>query len=225
MYDYQHISENSSLYRKQVTAKVEEILEKSKELWPERWEKWLERHGDFMFRPKIDLRFNKGNFAGRCKTFSITPSIEVNLRYFNSDENIKEQIEDTVPHEMAHWIHNNIFEYATRTVNKKRVAQHPKEYKMILEALIGSTECQHTMADNRDATNLPPEMRPKHPKNPGDPIIRLRHIYDCNCGIDHYLTGHKHNAIQRGKSTYRCKKCKSPLTYSCSLRVLVGNYT
>lgn len=106
---------------------------------------------------------------------------EVRFNPILLEENGQEFVNQVVPHELAHIIVYQQF---------GRVAPHGKEWKMVMETVLGvPAETYHCFDTASVAKQFP---------------------YRCACQI-HYLSVRRHNAIQANKRSYFCKKCKSPL--------------
>lgn len=106
---------------------------------------------------------------------------EVRFNPILLEENGQDFIRQVVPHELAHILVYQQF---------GRVAPHGKEWKMMMETVLGvPAETYHCF----DTTNVAKQFN-----------------YICDCQT-HALSIRRHNAIQANKRSYLCKKCKSPL--------------
>lgn len=96
-------------------------------------------------------------------------------------------IQQVVPHELAHILVYQHF---------GRVQPHGKEWKMMMETVLGvPAETYHCFDTRSVAQSFP---------------------YACACQT-HQLSLRRHNAIQAAKRSYICKKCKSVLRLQHSL--------
>ncbi len=134
--------------------------------------------------PKIDIRFDlRGQTSGMFCRYKKQNFIRYNqaifVRYF--DENI----EQTVPHEVAHYV---VFH-----MEGSAAKPHGKEWRRV-------------MAD----FGLPAEVTSKLDVSDLKTRRLIRHRYSCGCS-DHELTSIRHNRIQAGKRQYGCPKCKQIL--------------
>lgn len=106
---------------------------------------------------------------------------EVRFNPILLQENGQAFIRQVVPHELAHILVYQRF---------GRVAPHGKEWKMMMESVLGvPAEIYHCF----DTQNVASQF-----------------AYRCDCQI-HQLSVRRHNAIQTGKRSYFCKKCKGAL--------------
>lgn len=102
------------------------------------------------------------------------------------EENGEEFVNQVVPHELAHILVYQQF---------GRVAPHGKEWKMVMETVLGvPAEIYHCF----DTANVAKQFD-----------------YACECQT-HHLSVRRHNAIQTGKLVYLCKKCKKTLVFTTS---------
>lgn len=98
-------------------------------------------------------------------------------------ENGQAFVQQVVPHELAHILVYQQF---------GRVAPHGKEWKMMMESVLGvPAEIYHHF----DTTN-----------------VAVQFPYRCGCQI-HRLSSRRHHAIQQGQRSYLCKKCRELLCF------------
>nr|WP_314741300.1 SprT family zinc-dependent metalloprotease [uncultured Haemophilus sp.] len=96
-------------------------------------------------------------------------------------ENGTEFIQQVVPHELAHLLVYQQF---------GRVQPHGKEWKMMMEQVLGvPAEIYHQFSTASVTKQFP---------------------YECDCQT-HLLSVRRHNAIQRHQRSYICRKCKQSL--------------
>ena len=101
-------------------------------------------------------------------------------------ENGEQFIRQVVPHELAHLLVFQLF---------GRVQPHGKEWKMMMEAVLGvAAETYHCF----DVAS-----------------VEKQFTYQCDCQI-HQLSIRRHNAILKGQRTYLCRQCRQSLRFVSS---------
>ncbi len=135
--------------------------------------------------PLIPISFNlRGRAAGMYRVKNNQSEIRYNSELFA--KYFTDNIENTIPHEVAHYVIHCC--YGLRTVRP-----HGKEWQQLMIALGAepSVTCSYDMHDI--------------------PQRRMQHFtYRCGCR-SHQLSTIRHNKIQRGMGSYTCKLCKQPL--------------
>lgn len=106
---------------------------------------------------------------------------EIRLNPILLQENGQAFIQTVVPHELAHILVYQKF---------GRVAPHGKEWKMMMEQVLQVPADIYHHFDTKS--------------------VSQQVSYACHCQI-HALSIRRHHAIQTGKRTYFCKKCKATL--------------
>lgn len=96
-------------------------------------------------------------------------------------ENGLDFVNQVVPHELAHILVYQLF---------GRVQPHGKEWKMMMETVLGVPAETYHCFDTASVTK--------------------QFAYKCDCQI-HQLSVRRHNAIVRDGKVYLCKKCKGKL--------------
>ena len=97
----------------------------------------------------------------------------------------EDSLETTIPHEVAHYISDMMF-------NKCR--PHGNEWRGVMQAFgaDSSRTCDYDLE--------------------GIPVrVYQRHEYHCLC-MTHEITSRRHNKIQNSNAHYHCKKCNEALT-------------
>lgn len=97
----------------------------------------------------------------------------------------EDSLETTIPHEVAHYISDMMF-------NKCR--PHGNEWRGVMQAFgaDSSRTCDYDLE--------------------GIPVrVYQRHQYHCLC-MTHEITSRRHNKIQNSSARYHCKKCNEELT-------------
>ncbi|MDH5473190.1 MAG: SprT-like domain-containing protein [Gammaproteobacteria bacterium] len=94
----------------------------------------------------------------------------------------------TVPHEVAHYISDVIY-------GLNHIKPHGAEWKNIMH-LFGA---EPNITSDYDLTGIP--------------VRKLQRFeYQCGC-TTHQLSAIRHNKIMRGKMSYRCRYCGSPVVF------------
>jgi SprT protein len=135
--------------------------------------------------PLIAIRFDlMGKTAGMYKVSNTERSIRYNpylfAKYF--DENI----ETTVPHEVAHYITDMVY-------GLNRIRPHGTQWKALMKQF---------GADASRTCNFDMEGIPQR--------IHRRFSYTCGCA-NHEITARRRNQIVMGTKRYFCRKCGSLL--------------
>jgi len=92
----------------------------------------------------------------------------------------------TVPHEVAHYVTDRLY-------GLRNIRPHGAEWKTVMRSL-GADPCVTASYDLS-----------------GVPVRRQRRFsYRCECST-HQLSSCRHNKIQRGQSSYLCRRCGSTL--------------
>ena len=100
----------------------------------------------------------------------------------------EENLRDTVPHEVAHFI---VYElYGTRGIKP-----HGRQWRAVME---------HFGADQGVTFDLELECVPQRQQR--------THPYRCGCRL-HEVSSTRHNRVQLGVGSYRCRLCGSDLAY------------
>lgn len=135
-------------------------------------------HMDFALIP---VHFN---LKGRAAGMYCIKNGEAEIRYnpYIFAKYFTENLTDTVPHEVAHYI-------ADRLYGIRRIHPHGQEWQAIMHAFGADSRasCRY------DLSGIP--QRKEH-----------RHSYQCRCRI-YELSARRHNAIRGGKMQYRCQHC------------------
>lgn len=135
-------------------------------------------------RPTVtyDLR---GHHAGYAR--SSNNNIRLNLDLLLNETTRDEILNETIPHEVAHIVQRQIWP------NSK---SHGKEWKRLMWYLgLEPTRC-HTMQTKAARKRTP----------------QARYAYYCSCpNRTHFISQTRHNRIQRGTQTYKCKYCRKEI--------------
>ena len=155
--------------------------------------------------PMFPLKFSQmGHRAGVCHTVVLTgeSTIKINPDFFKNPKDYDEQLNDTLPHEVAHAIVN--FLYPIITVNGKHrrpVAPHGSEWFGVMNWFgIKNPNTRHKM----DMTGVAVRK-----------VDRL-FKYVCGCNKPHMLTFTLHKRIQLNGKNRKCRKCKQRIVFQKS---------
>jgi SprT protein len=135
--------------------------------------------------PPIPVLFDlKGRAAGMYRVRGRQRVIRYNLAIFSRyfDDNI----ENTVPHEVAHYVTDMLW-------GLRKIRPHGKEWKQVMHAL-GAT----------------PEVTCRYDLSGMQLRKQQRYPYQCDCTL-HALSAVRHNRICQGKMHYRCRQCGGTL--------------
>lgn len=151
-------------------------------------------------QPHVTLDLT-GKVAGYHIYNTITESHTIRINQVLLDENRKEMLEETTPHEVAHMIVRHLFggERVWKGGRRvRKVAPHGKEWKMVM-GVLGK---EATRCHNMDVSNTGRRLK--------------RFTYKCNCTTKHELTSIRHNRIQEGRYTLSCRNCGGRLVWAGS---------
>lgn len=144
--------------------------------------------------PKISFDL-KGATAGTANYHKNV--IRLNKELLAQEKYVKEMVEDTLYHELAHIITDYLVDTAqiiprdSRGWVTNKVRPHGKEWKMIMKAMGEEPSRTHTFeVKKRKMTKI---------------------TYLCNCQ-EHEMTPKAHEKIHTGRASYTCKKCRTKLS-------------
>lgn len=100
----------------------------------------------------------------------------------------RENLESTVPHEVAHYIVHEMFP-------QRGIKPHGPEWR----ELMGHFEADPGVTFDLDLSGVPQRRQRSHP-------------YRCGCRV-HLLSTTRHNRVQRGTGEYQCTRCGGPLVH------------
>ena len=135
--------------------------------------------------------------ASVAVTFDLTGSAAGMYRVYGTDRVIRynpyifakyfaNNLAVTVPHEVAHYVTDRLY-------GLRNIRPHGVEWKTVMRSL-GADPCVTASYDLS-----------------GVPVRRQRRFsYRCECST-HQLSSCRHNKIQRGQSSYLCRRCGSAL--------------
>ena len=162
----------TSNQRQQVIDRVADVLRQ------------CEQHFNQSFKP-IEIRFD---LRGRSSGMYVVKHRQRYLRFnlFIFSKYFEDSLDNTVPHEVAHYISDVLF-------GIKNIRPHGKEWKAIMQQL----GVEPRVTGNYDLAGIPVKRQ-------------RRFDYACDCAT-HQLTTVRHNKILRGKTQYFCRKCDGKL--------------
>ncbi len=138
------------------------------------------------FKP-VEVLFDlTGRSAGMYKVYRGSQVIRFNPYHFAKylDENIKE----TIPHEVAHYITDKVY-------GLRNIRPHGKEWQSLM--LRYGVEPKRTFSYSLEG--IPTRMQ-------------RRFQYVCDC-MQFEITTRRHNTIQQGKAEYSCRQCGGKIKY------------
>jgi len=138
--------------------------------------------------PQLDLSLPTLDFTIKGKTAGQARPREnrIRLNFILFKENLKDFVENTIPHELAHLISYALYGRAGNG--------HGNYWKLVMINLGLEPDRCH----NYDVTNATVRT------------VKRMYEYTCNCSEPHMLTKIKHNRIQRG-GVYVCRRCNERL--------------
>ena len=131
--------------------------------------------------PPVQIGFDlKGRNAG---IFELRNSLcRIRFNKIILINNFEQSLEQTVPHETAHYLTYKIF-------GRRNIKPHGPQWREIMKILGATADIYH----NFDLKNVPIRQQ-------------RRFIYSCNCK-QHELTATRHNRVFREHATYHCRLC------------------
>ncbi len=153
-----------------------------------------------------EIRYNtKGKTAGWACWNGGRPYIDINPILLN--ENVEEVVGQTVPHEVAHIVVDEVYDQHNRCYidphsmrRRQAIEPHGFQWQEVMR-LFGKVPHRCHQMDVTTVTKL---------RNGG-----LEHIYKCKCNGEraiHKMSKIKHNRIQRGGG-YICRRCRATLVF------------
>ena len=141
-----------------------------------------------LMMPDVSLRYNlKGNRAG---TANSSKSL-INVNYVLLKENIEHFIKQTLGHEYAHLITDQLY---LKNHIKERPTAHGHDWKRVMRRLRLNPDRCHSY----DTTNAGGKKQ-------------RQWKYYCKCPKPMTISTTIHNRIKKGRK-YRCNKCKTQIT-------------
>ena len=141
-----------------------------------------------IYNQKINLIPVYFNLKGRAAGMYVTEHKQRYIRYnpYIFAKYFEDNLQSTVPHEVAHYVSDVLF-------GLHKIRPHGAEWKGIMQSLGAKPE----ITSDYDLTGIP--------------VRKLQRFeYKCGC-MTHQLTAIRHNKVLRGKLSYRCKYCGSPV--------------
>jgi len=169
---------------------VQPIGESEQGLVTEATERFIgEAEGIFSRRfERVPVTFDlSGTSAGMFKAYGRQRWIRYNPWIFA--KHFDENLADTVPHEVAHFIVHEVF-------GRRRVKPHGEEWRTLMRAFGANPSATFHL----DLEGIPQRRQRTHP-------------YRCRCR-DHKVSSTRHNRILRGSGQYYCRYCDAELVYA-----------
>jgi SprT protein len=136
----------------------------------------------------LEVHFDlSGTTAGMYKIHGRRSWVRYNPWIFG--KYFSENLRDTVPHEVAHYVVHQVFGWG-------RVKPHGVEWCTLMEWF----EADPEVTFNYDLEGIPRRRQ-------------RTHGYRCACR-EHQLSTTRHNRILRGAGRYRCSYCRGDLVYA-----------
>lgn len=153
-----------------------------------------------------EIRYNtKGRTAGWACWNGGKPYIDINPILLR--ENVEEVVNQTVPHEVAHIVVNEVYENARvrdMWTRRRQVAPHGVEWQQVMR-LFGKVPHRCHQMDTSTVQALRNGGREFH--------------YKCNCQV-HKMTIIKHNRISIHGMAYICRRCRSEIKFDKVVEVV-----
>jgi SprT protein len=142
-----------------------------------------------------EISFNmRGRAAGQFKGNSFKPTVRFNRILL--EENGQAFIDQTVPHEVAHYV---IFEkHGSKRTRPRNIRPHGWEWQKIMRDF----GCSPKRCHSYDTSNSRQGRRS---------FPRRQFVYACACQ-EHKVGPARHRRIQTRERTYTCRNCGTPLT-------------
>jgi SprT protein len=131
----------------------------------------------------FDLR---GRTAGMFKVVGRHGLIRYNPWIFG--KYFEENLRDTVPHEVAHYIVHEVY--------RRRTKPHGEQWKNLMKQF----DADPGVTFQLDLDGVPQRRQSSH-------------RYQCGCRI-HEISGIRHKRVQRGTARYLCRFCNDDLVYA-----------
>jgi SprT protein len=166
--------------RRQVIAQTHKYIETACDLY----------NREFEFIP---ISFNlSGRAAGMYKVSGKSQLIRYNPYIFH--RYFEENMQITVPHEVAHYVTDKIYGHVQhRIFSARRIKPHGVEWQSVMAEF--GVDASRTCSFNLD----------------GLPVRQYKnYLYACQCR-QHQLGSRRHNKVVRKQARYHCRACGGPL--------------
>jgi SprT protein len=142
----------------------------------------------------VDISFDlKGRAAGmyRVKKKLLLTKREIRYNPFIFSKYFEDNLENTVPHEVAHYACDALY-------GMNNIKPHGTEWKQVMQAL----DADPKVTASYDLTDMP--------------LRKMKTFsYRCSCG-EQRLSSIRHNRVMKHNYQYYCKACRQILTCSLS---------
>ena len=141
---------------------------------------------------RIPVHFDlRGRAAGMFKVDGSRRWVRFNPWIFS--KYYAENLGETVPHEIAHYVVHEIWGPGTR---RRRIKPHGQEWRAVMAAFGVEGEVTFDL----DLAGIPQRRQATHP-------------YRCDCRV-HDVSSTRHNRVVRGVGRYHCMRCQALLVYA-----------
>lgn len=143
--------------------------------------------------PEIKFEYRKNTMAGYFK-YNIAGDSVIFFNMYYLEEYPEYMINQTVPHEVAHYVVWDICDKDCFTRGRNN-APHGRYWKYMMRFFgVEANRCHELKTPDKIKKN------------------KQTFVYTCGCS-SHELSKVRHNSIQTGKHRYICKACKSVIIY------------
>ena len=140
---------------------------------------------------RIPIHFDlRGRAAGMFKVDGTRRWVRFNPWIFS--KYYKENLGETVPHEIAHYIVHEVWGPGSR---RRRIRPHGEEWRSVMAAF----GVQGEVTFDLDLEGIPQRRQ-------------ATHSYRCDCRV-HQVSTTRHNRVLRGVGRYHCRRCDGMLVY------------
>jgi SprT protein len=136
----------------------------------------------------FDLR---GRAAGMFKVDGARRWVRFNPWIFS--KYYAENLGETVPHEIAHYIVHEVWGPGSR---RRRIRPHGEEWRAVMAAF----GVQGEVTFDLDLAGIPQRRQSTH-------------TYRCDCRV-HQVSTTRHNRVLKGVGRYQCRQCEGLLVYA-----------
>jgi SprT protein len=141
--------------------------------------------------PRVEFTL-RGKVAG-CVSFN-GDDAHINFNKVLLQENFDDFIEQTIPHEVSHYIVFKLYGHQYNKTRTRRVVHGP-DWKYTMRFFGCDPKLYHSYSTKNST------------------VRKLKTFtYRCSCS-EVELTSIRHNRVQKGTAKYRCSKCKTRLEY------------
>jgi SprT protein len=141
---------------------------------------------------RIPVHFDlRGRAAGMFKVDGARRWVRFNPWIFS--KYYAENLGETVPHEIAHYIVHEVWGPGSR---RRRIRPHGEEWRAVMAAF----GVQGEVTFDLDLAGIPQRRQ-------------TTHTYRCDCRV-HQVSTTRHNRVLKGVGRYQCRQCEGLLVYA-----------